>query len=871
MNLIRFPVSSTNIFPIANTVNGGQLVTEFNLRSRESVGTSESVEYMIGPSYVHSESDFFVSVQSAADEYFNVAIPISSSALQIGAGRAVINGHFFESLVPIVIDMPTLAAAAIDNNETPLRGSLSVGLRAFYSTEQTLAGSLLDENNEDMYEGIQIIILPTSEFKTPKDCPTDQTQITAHLLLATFTYFNGVITNIVNNYPGKCEMLDAMRVGNIDSLLETNYMSKVGLNPKKFYTVSGKFDGAASSMEWCDSTDSMMVWDTLTPSYTSEQPAIQTAQFFADSSTGKVSLIVPHKQIDGMQTSQGVRQYFEPAVLQFPVADFNTGAPGAVDSTYTQNVKNVADRINNLYNLTNGKQKAYVAELHAVSDLPELNQKDWDVGDYIVVGQDFTIQQDSAETYSRKPSTIYLVLPGPVYSIVYSGTEMNQYTKGAELARIRSTVEPNIDDQQVYNEDYWTLANYNGIPTKDYFLYIYVDSNNVEHTYYYSVLMSGRKQYSDPLMITAHMQLATTSIIGGFLDAPDNAIDNGYVVLDSNGHLRVRDYSLLRSGTLAYQLGEDFTVPSALTVSEIQKYLDEYVNQRIAFPTAAQLENSEPNRIHVYIDITHDDEGGTLNIYDIDSRFDTCVEFHITGNATDNVTINIYDCQRVMIDNTIGGSPIINIYRSGLYYDSEILDYVSTIRDFTIWYERFSSDDPYLSVDGMTISQDMSDGVYSTMNVSSSEDWGSSNPNDNHFSIALRSVTFDKTGTVSGCGLLVRNSSTVNVEFGKFVTVDTFELPQGPNLMYPRTRLKKQIKVTGQFISENTDETLGYVIQNTSFSALTQAYGDSYTDGVAKGQVAFLVDAFNVMTTAEAQIDAWDANTFHYFYGTTNY
>ena len=869
MNLIRFPVSSTNIFPIANTVNGGQLVTEFNLRSRESVGTAESVEYMIGPSYVHSESDFFVSVQSAADGYFNTSIPISSSALQIGAGRAVINGHFFESLVPIVIDMPELVAAAEQNGDTPLRGSLSVGLRAFYSTEQTIAGSLLDENNNDMYEGIQIIVLPTSEFKTPKDCPTDQTQITAHLLLATFSYFNGVISNIVNNYPGKCEMFDAMRVGNIDSLLETNYMSKVGLNPKKFYTVAGKYTESAAAMEWCDSTDSMMVWDTLTPTYTTEAPRISIAQFFADSSTGKVSLIVPHKQIDGMQTSQGVRQYFEPAILDFPIADFNTGSPGAVDSNYTQNVKSVTEKVNNLYYLTNGKQKEYIPELQNVAELPEINPF-WNVGDYVAVGQDFTIQYESTETFSRRPSTMYLVLPGAVLSIQYFGEILFDGLPGVELARKISTEEPDTVHDPVYSQ-YWQINDYYGVSGQDYFLYIYVDGNNVEHTYYYRVMGSGKKRYSDPIMITGRIPLASTSVIGGFLDAPDNAIDNGYVVLDSNGHLRVRDYALLRSGTLAYQLGEDFTVPTGLTVSEIQKYLDEYVNQRVAFPTAAQLNNSDPNRIHVYIDIPNDEEGGTLNIYDIDSRFDTCVEFHITGNASDNVTINISDCQRVMIDNTIGGTPIINIYRTGLYYDSDVLDYVSIIRDFSIWYERFSSDDKYLTVDGMTVIQDMSDGVYSTMNVSSSEDWGSSNPNDNHFSIALRSITFDKTGTISGCGLLVRNSSTVNVEFGKFVTVDTFELPQGPNLMYPRTRLKKQIKVTGQFIAENTDPTLGYVIQNTSFSALTQAYSDSYVNGKINGQVAFLVEAFNVATTAQAQIDAWDANTFHYFYGTTNY
>ena len=865
MNLIRFPVSSTNIFPIANTVNGGQLVTEYNLRSRESVGTAESVEYMIGPSYVHSESDFQVSVQSGADDYFN-SIPISSSALQINSGRAVINGHYFESMVPIVIDMIELAAAAIENDETPLRGKLAVGLRAFYSTEQTIAGSLLDENNNDMYEGIQIIVLPVSEFITPVDSPSDQTQITAHILLATFSYFNGVITNIVNNYPAKCSMIDASRVGNIDSLLATDFMSKIGLNPKMFYVAAGKFTADSSSIEWCNATNALMEWDTSQPTYTTEQPVITTAQFFADTALGKVDLVIPHKQIDGMQTAQGERQYFAPVVLEFPVADFNTGTPGTVDKNYTANVKNVADKVNNLYYLANGKQKAYIPELQDTVELPEISPR-WDVGDYVAVGQDYTIEYQSTETYSRRPSTMYLVLPGNVLSIMYAGETILPNMTGVEIARKISTDEPDTEHLNVYSR-YWEINDYYGQPTADYFLYIYVDSNNVEHTYYYVVSQSGKKRYSDPVMITGRMQLATTSIIGGFLNAPDNAVDNGYVVLDSNGHLRVKDYALLRSGTLAYQLGEDFTVPAGLTISEIQKYLDEYVNQRIAFPTSAQLANSDPNRVHIYIDITGDDEGGELNIYDIDSRFDTCICLHIGGNASGNVIINISDCQRVQIDPSIGGMPIINLYRSGLYYNSDVLDYISTIRDLSLWYERFSSEDPYLTVDGMTVIQQMSDGTYTSTNVVSSSDWGSTNPNDNHFSIAMQSITFDKSGMISGCGILVRNQTTSNVEFGKSVTIDTFMLPQGPNLMYPRTRLINPVKVTGQFISAYTDALLGYIIQNTSFSALTQKYNNGE---IVTGQVAFYVESLNVEDQSPTQPDAWDANTFHYFYGTTNY
>ena len=56
MNFTSFPVNTTNIFPCANTTKGGQLMTEFNLRSRESVGVDESIQYMSGLSYVHGES-----------------------------------------------------------------------------------------------------------------------------------------------------------------------------------------------------------------------------------------------------------------------------------------------------------------------------------------------------------------------------------------------------------------------------------------------------------------------------------------------------------------------------------------------------------------------------------------------------------------------------------------------------------------------------------------------------------------------------------------------------------------------------------------------------------------------------------------------
>lgn len=200
MNFVKFPVNATNIFPIANTKKGGQLVTEFNLRTIDSVSTDESIQYMTGPSYVHSASDFEVKSQDSSDAFFaDQDISGSSSVLTIMPGRGVINGHYVELLSPIEIDMTEAYALATKAGES-LEGALAIGLRAMYSSETTMAGALLPEsvaeidveNPEDsissLYEGIQIVILPVEEFILPIDSPTDASLVTAHIKLAQFTY-----------------------------------------------------------------------------------------------------------------------------------------------------------------------------------------------------------------------------------------------------------------------------------------------------------------------------------------------------------------------------------------------------------------------------------------------------------------------------------------------------------------------------------------------------------------------------------------------------------------------------------------------------------------------------------------------------------
>ena len=63
MNFVTFPVSGTNIFPISNSKLGGQLLTEFNLRSIDTVATPSNLSYSVGPSFVHGKNDFDVQIQ----------------------------------------------------------------------------------------------------------------------------------------------------------------------------------------------------------------------------------------------------------------------------------------------------------------------------------------------------------------------------------------------------------------------------------------------------------------------------------------------------------------------------------------------------------------------------------------------------------------------------------------------------------------------------------------------------------------------------------------------------------------------------------------------------------------------------------------
>lgn len=949
MNLIKFPVDATNIFPCANTTKGGQLVTEYNLKSRECVNTHESVKYKIGPSYVHGLEDFYVSVMNDTAGYFpnqndivESTIITSSSVLRINEGRGIIDGHFIETLVPITIDLSLENTKAIMNKLPKVEGSLCIGLRIMYSTEQTMAGSICPENTDDFYEGIQLVILPKNEFNLPIDVPDNQEKVTAHLLLATFDYYNGRITNIQQNYPSKCQNVDASRIHDIDKLLSDEYLKKSGLNPKKLYVFAGKSENPTTGQDtWCDSTDALMVWDDNSELVTDSEFVEHAAKLglnilhgttkesynnlmtryskatFESLGSGEVALVLPHKQVDyPIHTTHGLKQLYPLMVYKLPVADFISNTPGTVDKQYTKEVKKITSMINQLFHLTSGTQRYYIPILSEDrNELPILNQN-WDAGDYILVGEDNSVDIDST-SLTKAPSSLYVVLPGITTSVKYVGklenltadtldnnvdnnTGVALNIKGVMLQSITMNSPPDIKNADVYNGYFHLEENeYRGVPDTDYFaIDVFLTDTDGEQIidpsskqplftrYYYVVKTSGKKQYCDPpVWVTGEIPLAETTRIGGFLNVDDTALDAGYVYLDDEGHLRLLDYQLLRSGTLAYQLGEDFETASGLTISEIQAQLDEYINERVAFPNTRQLqrilaagEDGVLNEINIIIHLSAATEEEissketTLTLHSIDSRFNTHINIQILGSADFNTVINIVDCEKVRID-TISGTPRINLIRSCLYYDYSILNYLSlgTIEDMRLWYTKRKITDPDLVVDYMTVRE------FNTPTKTSSLDfYDNTEPNDNHFLYGLQSLTFSGDGTIVGCSLLVRNDSTDNIQEGKFIIGKEYTIPQGGALMYPTRLLRKSLKVTGQFVSAyHITSPDKWMIQNTSFTALSQSVtvnSDGTTETIS-GTITFLVDAFYVdnaqikIRTGADSIDGWEPSKFHIFYG----
>lgn len=1068
MNFAPFAVATTNIFPCANSTAGGQLLSEFNLRARESVATPEQVKYMIGPSYVHSQDDFTVSLLK--DDLGNTLG--SNTVFVINEGKGVINGHFVQSLVPIQIDLAVANQYLAERNRPQLKGKLKVGLRVMYSTESTMAGAMLKEN-EKYYEGVHVVVLPESEFHLPTDEGyggiDKQSYVTAHLWLADISFVNGRLSEVIKQNVHKCEMLPASRISDVEGMLAGEFLKEPRANAGKLYVYSGKVtektdSGDISKAGWCEAQNSLMLWDAdSTASMNSEDyesfirglPENREEAYFASTQEGEVHLVIPHKQVDGIRRTSGEVKFYPPRHVKLPVADYAMETPGTVDKEFIQNIKSINTRFDEFWVQSVGQQKAYVPTLSSVDELPPVN-KNWNIGDYILVGQDSTVLVE--EDASTPPSTLYFVTPGYVTAIS-EDPQSAPLPDGVQLGKIETThsdveeemeffelgniadgynyrgikdqdyfvrviapeipsIEYNLDEEVTnrwYTERRASSGNYvmiaehgyieNGIEDegclhlaqnvldylsenvsasinltkkfvlvghcslcykmshlsetdvklniclgnkilevilpysrdwrfievelpapdgqtfepgsvlslvvpKDQCASLYIDNlsieckpsdvtvttqalndvsstpvfaTNVGHFYnyrkrieYYYVTETGNALYSSAVMLTGTIRTATESTIGGFYNVPDTYMDAGYVRLNEHGNLVLNDYALLRSGVLAYQLGENFETSAGLAVSSIQEELNNYVNQRVAFPNANHIQSAENvNVIDVTVNLSEETEPAILNIYDIDSRFNTCVYLHIRGTAGGTTTINISDISKLRLDIEDTCGCVVNISRCNLYYAAHILDRLNYIADMDLWYERFSSADEWLQITGRTVTQ-----------ISGPVGWVSedhyngeaNSPEDIHYAYALRSLTFSSSGNIIGVDMAIKNElSHIGEDSNEYLHVSNFRIPQASGFTYPESRLNNKIKISGRFISvpavNNTS--VGVSIVETDFVAVTNTYRDDVLDNGINGTITFLTKVHTIDNVAglgaAQELTGWASGDYHVFHGEVAY
>lgn len=1179
MDFVKFSSTTCTVFPVANTVSGGQLVTEYNLRSRESVSTNPEITYTSYPSYTHDKNDFSISRGSNAH------------TISIAAGQCVLNGHYFESLAPIDIDMQL--ANGTRDTEDLLTGNLKIGLRAFYSTDTTMSGSLIAEDSNYMLEGIRVVILPENNFITPDDSPDDESAVTAHLLLGSFRYSieNGV-SNIKQNN-SKFYSIPAERISDLGDALDGKYLTGDPIYPSGIFTMEGRgsSDGSITSQPtWSNSTNSLMLWDNSTET-TTNKPTLQAAQFntFPMGDNTYTILQIPHKQIDGYFEAYVVngetkyrRLYFPTKNLTLPLADFDRGTAGTVDRSYTNKIKNLAKKFDTIYLLPNGKQRAFIEEISSLEDrpkmLPPINGS-WNYGDYVLVRNDLSV--DWATDGDSTISTMYVVLGPYVSDIEYvgevyqsdslevyetdkqtvldnnglTGTEINyagidttatlinsqadfaemyytnsiaflenkktngKYTLHSvassysdpdvsyfpDVAIVGSvatdnidtttrtlrfnslgvgeivnntpfvirqdsrytlkystdggstfttlTADTHVDPPDVYTEDYieftdgsyvWkvsggetihfettkTSLNNQSVEIKMYYshsavdiasrlkvlylaeqgidsydVYVYTGDANVgeggyikrcsavycpeiadtsvsENDKYIAITkvideyisnnyqskipltdtngnyvyrlstkvtgntiidymeltyaftsgntgqvkyltqifkipypsgVFGKSGYSEPIIITGNVFLATTDMVGGFYNidvSNESYADNGYIYLDSEGHLRLYDYELLRSAELAYILNTDKVLGDGMTYEELQSQLNDEVNNRVAFPTAYTA-TTEMNQFTVTITLvlSKSDTEQTILIDNIDQRYGTAVILNIRGEADENTTLRIVNCNKIKINPNISGNPNIEVYNSGVCYDASVFNTVSKFQNISLWYEKFSESDPNLVVNGMTVTdldvasfilgQDTSLTTY--LNTAPETVQYDLTFGDYNFTYGLRSITMSSDGYVSEVGIYVKNQSSTRSSIA--ISADTghtsklylakFKLPQSVNLQYPITKIGANIRIDGSFISgyETTDNDK-YLLATNSFAAMVNKFDISSVSsfeeysGVyyAIGTISYRIDtdvyeapdiavdsdvilSTGVSGAMDAVLQSFDNNTYHVFEG----
>ena len=385
MDFVRFPVSLTTIFPVANAKNGSQLLTERNILTRESVANHSVINYVCGPSYTHSQDDYLINAT------------IGEHILYISGGIALVHGHF------VHLDSASNHAIAINIAEanrsagagSKLSGVLYVGLRAMYSNPTTMAASLESDIEDNLYKGIQVVILPPNKFHLPEgdlSSPTPEDQVTAHLFLGEILYSESEGIRSVTPNKHRQECLDGDRISNLRSILDKTYVTNEGLDPYKLYTMAGKASSEDASEDWrsywTDSTDSLIIWDANPQKISSKDtiediwrrndsvsagdnnPFVTESVFRYDNTDNKLKLVLPHKQVDGMKNSNGDAIHFAPNVIEVPTANRANGTGGVLDRKWINFLNNLDDKIATMYRMPGGKMRQFIDVLTTRDDLP---------------------------------------------------------------------------------------------------------------------------------------------------------------------------------------------------------------------------------------------------------------------------------------------------------------------------------------------------------------------------------------------------------------------------------------------------------------------------------------------------------------------
>lgn len=343
-----FPSMLTNMFPVANDTNGGQLVSEWNLKQTDSVMGNPRIQWASYPSYAQTSSDFALAEVGGTEP----------ASLFIGkvsglSNRAIIDGHFLEVLGRQRINLlsKTGIDSAIDADILE-SGTYEIGLVAVYSGDSTLAsqppgretqiagtvdGTTKLFGQSGMFGGVAVVIGKVGDddkrLRTPADCwkTTDRDRVNCHLKLGSFVWQQEVIQgvvgggiadgSVVNYSSGKLQFIGAERIINSGEggSSHSPFTGKDTVDPSKLYAYSTRKpeqdEGEFNHDVWTDITFDML--------------NLLQARIEYDENSDRVSFVAPYKrnpyQIDNYPLDNEFRFVFPNAN---PAFQSNAGMMG---------------------------------------------------------------------------------------------------------------------------------------------------------------------------------------------------------------------------------------------------------------------------------------------------------------------------------------------------------------------------------------------------------------------------------------------------------------------------------------------------------------------------------------------------------------